>query len=145
MTNSLHDWRAIRNFWFPPILAGADHDTLARMIPWWMAGDATAELPQFRSVLVAALAGKLQHWCAEPASRLSLILVLDQFTRGLVWPGSEGQAGQARPWTSDQQPRARVSRSAATVSFATRCLRTPNAVSHGAYLKARPGAGKRSR
>ena len=94
MTEFSDDWRGIYKFWFPPRLADADHATLARMIPWWMAGGATAELPRFRSVLDAAIAGQLHSWCTEPVSRLSLILVLDQFTRGLF-------AGTAAAYASD--------------------------------------------
>ena len=77
------DWREVHSFWFPTDLADADHERLVKQLQWWMAGGATAELPRFLPTVEAAQAGKLGHWCATPAGRLSLIIVLDQFTRGL--------------------------------------------------------------
>jgi uncharacterized protein (DUF924 family) len=88
------DWREIHEFWFPPTLANADHEGLKKMLGWWMAGGATPELPRFRPVVEAARAGRLEDWCATPAGRLSLIVVLDQFPRGLF-------AGTAEAYNSD--------------------------------------------
>ena len=77
------DWRAVYGFWFPPGLDDADLETHGRMFGWWFGGGATAELPPFAPVVEAARAGRLDHWLATPLGRLSLIVVLDQFPRGL--------------------------------------------------------------
>lgn len=77
------DWRVVHDFWFAPGLDDADLDTLRRRVEWWMGGGANAALPPFAPVLEAARAGRLDHWRATPLGRLSLIVVLDQFPRGL--------------------------------------------------------------
>jgi uncharacterized protein (DUF924 family) len=77
------DWPEVHRFWFPTDLADADHERLAKQLQWWMAGGATAELPRFLATVEAARAGQLDHWCATPAGRLALIVVFDQFPRGL--------------------------------------------------------------
>ena len=77
------DWRVVHDFWFAPGLDDAGLDTLRRRVEWWMGGGANAALPPFAPVLEAARAGRLEHWGATPLGRLSLIVVLDQFPRGL--------------------------------------------------------------
>ena len=77
------DWRAVYDFWFPPGLEDADAETLRRQVEWWFGGGSNASLPPFAPVLQAARAGRLEHWTATPLGRLSLIVVLDQFPRGL--------------------------------------------------------------
>jgi uncharacterized protein (DUF924 family) len=77
------DWHEVHAFWFPPSLDQADQDGLVAMLRWWMAGGATPELPRFLPIVEAARKGELAHWSATPAGRLSLIIVLDQFSRGL--------------------------------------------------------------
>jgi uncharacterized protein (DUF924 family) len=74
------DWREIHEFWLPPTLANADYEGLKKMLGWWMAGGATPEVQRFRPVVEAARAGRLEDWRATPAGRLSLIVVLDQFS-----------------------------------------------------------------
>jgi uncharacterized protein (DUF924 family) len=81
--NEDQDWRAVYDFWFPPGLDDADPETHRRMFVWWFGGGANAELPPFAPVVEAAKAGRLSHWLATPLGRLSLIVVLDQFPRGL--------------------------------------------------------------
>ena len=83
-------WRPVYDFWFPPGLEEADLATHNRMALWWMRGGATAELPPFAGTLEAAKAGRLDAWSVTPRGRLSLIVVLDQFPRGL-------HAGTPRP------------------------------------------------
>lgn len=83
LSPQINDWRAVRRFWFPPSLDHVDLATYRRMITWWMFGGANAELPPFRPVVEAAKSGRLDHWLGGAKSRLSLIIVLDQFTRGL--------------------------------------------------------------
>jgi uncharacterized protein (DUF924 family) len=78
-----HDWRTVHDFWFPPGLDEADAETLRRQVEWWFGGGSNAALPPFAPLLHAAKAGRLDHWSATPLGRLSLILVLDQFPRGL--------------------------------------------------------------
>jgi uncharacterized protein (DUF924 family) len=87
-------WRSVLAFWFPPGLADADLETHRTMHAWWLRGGATAELPPFAPVLEAAGRGALDHWAATPAGRLALIIVLDQFPRGL-------HAGTPRAFASD--------------------------------------------
>jgi uncharacterized protein (DUF924 family) len=77
------NWRAVYDFWFPPGLDAADLPTHWRMLEWWMRGGANVELPQFAPLVDAARGGQLEHWASSPKGRLSLILVLDQFPRGL--------------------------------------------------------------
>ena len=79
----LHDWRTIYDFWFPPGQDQADAEAHGRMWLWWMRGGASAELAPFAPVLEAARSGRLASWATTPLGRLSLILVLDQFPRGL--------------------------------------------------------------
>ena len=76
-------WRTVYNFWFPPGLDGADLETHRRMFGWWFGGGASPELPPFAPMVQAARTGRLVHWLALPRGRLSLIVVLDQFPRGL--------------------------------------------------------------
>src|SRR5882724_11214088 len=75
--------KQVYDFWFPPGLENADRETFRRRIEWWFAGGANAELPRFTHALMAARLGRLDHWLATPRGRLALIIVLDQFPRGL--------------------------------------------------------------
>ena len=88
--------KQIYDFWFPPALENADRDTFRRRVEWWFAGGANAELAPFTHTLMAARLGRLDHWLATPRGRLALIIVLDQFPRGLF-------AGKAEAYASDPQ------------------------------------------
>jgi uncharacterized protein (DUF924 family) len=92
--NRTQDWRTVHDFWFPPGLDDADPETHGRMFGRWFGGGARTELPPFAPLLAAAKAGRLDHWLGTPAGRLSLILVLDQFPRGL-------SAGTPEAYASD--------------------------------------------
>ena len=93
--NTAPDWRLVYDFWFPPGL-DADAETHRRMFVWWFGGGANAELKRFAPLVSGACAGRLETWLADPRGRLALILVLDQFPRGL-FPGSpEAYACDAR-------------------------------------------------
>lgn len=81
--NGNPDWRAVYDFWFPPGLDDADPETHRDMFMWWFGGGANADLPPFAPMLEAARTGRLDHWLVTPLGRLSLIVVLDQFPRGL--------------------------------------------------------------
>jgi uncharacterized protein (DUF924 family) len=81
--SSQRDWRRVYDFWFPVDLSEAPIATHWQMLTWWMRGGANAELHQFAPLVHAAKAGELDHWRDTPLGRLSLIIVLDQFPRGL--------------------------------------------------------------
>ena len=87
------EWRAVYDFWFPPGLDDADPETHRRMFVWWFGGGANGELPPFAPLVEAAKAGSLDHWLSMPLGRLSLIIVLDQFPRGLFAGTPEAYAG----------------------------------------------------
>jgi uncharacterized protein (DUF924 family) len=87
------DWQAVYDFWFPPGLENADPETHRRMFGWWFGGGATPALNAFAPVLEAARAGLLDHWSGTALGRLSLIIVLDQFPRGLFAGTPEAYAG----------------------------------------------------
>jgi uncharacterized protein (DUF924 family) len=93
--HSLEDWRTIYEFWFPPGLDDAYLETHGRMFAWWFGGGANAELPRFAPVLEAARAGRLEAWCGGALGRLALIIVLDQFPRGLFAGTAEAYACDA--------------------------------------------------
>lgn len=77
------DWRTIHEFWFPVELARGELAFHMKMGEWWMKGGATPELPPFAHYIDAAAAGDLDRWKDSAISRLCLIIVLDQFPRGL--------------------------------------------------------------
>ena len=81
--NEVQDCRTVYDFWFPPGLEDDDPETHRQRWIWWMGGGANAGLPPFALTLAAARAGRLDAWLATPRGRLSLIVVLDQFPRGL--------------------------------------------------------------
>lgn len=89
-------WRTVYDFWFPPDLDGADLDVHRRMFGWWFGGGASPGLPPFAPTVEAARTGRLDHWLATPLSRLSLIVVLGQFPRGL-------SAGTPEAYASDPE------------------------------------------
>jgi uncharacterized protein (DUF924 family) len=93
--SSRMDWEQVYRFWFPVDLSNADVAAHWQMLAWWMRGGATAELVRFAPVVQAAKARLLDHWLETPHGRLSLIIVLDQFPRGLF-------AGAAEAYSSDQ-------------------------------------------
>lgn len=90
------DWRTVYDFWFPPHLDDADAEAHHRMMHWWFGGGANAELARFAPLVVAAQAGRLSHWRTTPHGRLALIVVLDQFPRGLF-------AGTPAAYASDPE------------------------------------------
>jgi len=89
------DWQQVYRFWFPVDLSNADIAAHWQMLAWWMRGGANAEMAQFAPVVRKARRGQLDRWLETPQGRLSLIIVLDQFPRGLF-------AGTAEAYSSDQ-------------------------------------------
>jgi uncharacterized protein (DUF924 family) len=87
-------WQTVYDFWFPPRLDDADPEMHRRMFIWWFGGRSSPELPSFASMVQAAKTGRLDHWLAAPLGRLSLIVLLDQFPRGLF-------AGTPEAYASD--------------------------------------------
>ena len=94
--NDHQDWKTVYDFWFPPGLENADAQAFRRRAEWWFGGGANAELPPFAHTLTAARSGRLDHWLATPRGRLSLIIVLDQFQRGLFAGKPEAYAADAQ-------------------------------------------------
>ncbi len=80
--SSLPDWQPVHDYWFPAGIdaSGARH---REMIMWWFGGGANAGLKPFAPLVAAAKARRLDAWRTAAKSHLALILVLDQFTRGL--------------------------------------------------------------
>ena len=94
--NDNQDWKTVYDFWFTPGLENADAQAFRRRAEWWFGGGANAELPPFAHTLTAARSGRLDHWLATPRGRLSLIIVLDQFQRGLYAGKPEAYAADAQ-------------------------------------------------
>lgn len=94
-TDTAQNWRKVHDLWFPPGL-DADAETHRQMMHWWFGGGSNAAMRPFAPLLEAARAGRLDGWRATPLGRLSLILVLDQFPRGLF-------AGTPDAYASDPQ------------------------------------------
>ena len=82
-------WQRVYDFWFPAGLDDADLETHRRMFDRWFVGEASPEMRPFAPLIEAFRTGRLDHWPATPLGRLSLILVLDQFPRGLFAGTSE--------------------------------------------------------
>jgi uncharacterized protein (DUF924 family) len=90
--NDALEWRAVYDFWFPPGLDDMTLEAHGDMFGWWFGGGANGELPPFSHLIEAARTGRLDHWLATPLARLSLIIVLDQFPRGLFGGTPEAYA-----------------------------------------------------
>ncbi len=87
--NDDHAWREVLEFWFPEGRSfQIDANTHRDHWYWRMRGGADSEITALFSELTAeGAAGNLDHWASDPAGRLALIIVLDQFSRS-VWRGS---------------------------------------------------------
>jgi uncharacterized protein (DUF924 family) len=89
-------WSAVHEFWFPPGLAEAGAEVHRAMFTRWFGGGTTADLPRFASLVDRARSGSLDGWLEHAQGRLALILLLDQFTRGLC--AGTPAAYAADPW-----------------------------------------------
>ena len=71
---------AVLDFWFGA--PGSAAEVAARQRPLWFAKSAANDqlvVERFAETLVAASAGRLDHWASTPRGGLALIVVLDQF------------------------------------------------------------------
>lgn len=87
------DWSAVYDLWFPASLIDAGPETIASMMAWWSGGNDAQKLDRFRPLVLAAREGRLERWRADVTGRLSLVVVLDQFTRGLHDGSPDAYAG----------------------------------------------------
>lgn len=92
MDDGRADWPAVYEFWFPPGLEEAGAEVHRAMFTRWFRGGTRAELPRFASLVARARSGSLDGWLAHARARLALILLLDQFTRGLFADTPEAYA-----------------------------------------------------
>ncbi|PSB58637.1 DUF924 family protein [Chamaesiphon polymorphus] len=89
----------VLQFWFPSLPHG-DLTALVRQWEWWFRGGGDAEIvARFSPLLERAIRGELDDWDREPRSRLSLILILDQFSRTIY-------RGTDRSFAQDEKARA---------------------------------------
>src|SRR5215203_3464610 len=81
----------VLSYWFPEEdIFDADQETFGRQMQWWFQGGPEVDreiTERFAEVLEQARRGELDHWAETPRGRLSLIVVLDQFSRN-VYRGS---------------------------------------------------------
>lgn len=94
MGNSISE---IHRYWFGPLdEAGFAQPEYHRL--WFGAGaDTDAELRQrFGPLVTRALAGDLDHWAADDAGLVALVLLLDQFTRNIFRGTPQAFAGDGQ-------------------------------------------------
>lgn len=82
-------WHDVLDFWFPEGRSkDVDAETHRKHWFWRMQGGADeAIVARFPEFTARGAQGELDHWADEPEGRLSLIVVLDQFSRSL-WRGT---------------------------------------------------------
>jgi uncharacterized protein (DUF924 family) len=99
----MDDARRVREYWFGKL--PLDRAALDERMKVWFAGEEAPQLVQegdaairaeFGPRVEAALRGELASWADGPRRRLSLILLLDQFTRHIY-------RGRARAYAGDEQ------------------------------------------
>jgi uncharacterized protein (DUF924 family) len=87
---------AILQFWFEQ--PATDLAQLrGKLRRWFMGGQEldTQIRERFGDTIEDALAGKLDHWASDTRGRLALIIILDQFTRGVFRDTPRAYAGDA--------------------------------------------------
>ena len=82
-------WYAVLDFWFPEgRTANLDADTHRKHWFWRMqCGADEMIVARFSELTTHGAQGRLDHWASDPEGQLSLIIVLDQFSRSL-WRGT---------------------------------------------------------
>ncbi len=88
---------AVREFWFG-VPNPLDADIEERTDFWFAAGpDVDAEIKdRFAGALRLALEGKLDNWKETPPDQLSLVIVLDQFSRNIHRGTPEAYSGDQK-------------------------------------------------
>jgi uncharacterized protein (DUF924 family) len=90
------EFEDVLRFWFPQHLRD-DHAVMVSQFEWWFRGGAdSAVVERFSGLLERATRGELDRWSHRPRSRLSLIIVLDQFSRSV-------HRGTVRAFAQDQK------------------------------------------
>lgn len=81
-------WQEILEFWFPEgVVLNIDPVVHKEYWAWRLHGGADDEInSRFLDLTIKAADGELHDWAIDPAGRLALIIVLDQFSRS-VWRG----------------------------------------------------------
>ena len=99
----MDDARRVRDYWFGKL--PLERAALDARMQVWFAGEDYPQLAQecdaairaeFGARVEAALRGELASWADGPRRRLSLIILLDQFTRNIY-------RGRARAYAGDEQ------------------------------------------
>jgi len=87
----------VLSFWFGTPALGADEQR-QKLRRWYQGGaEMDAEIAaRFTEDTEKALAGELDHWAKDPRGRVALILLLDQFPRGLFRDTPRAYAGDER-------------------------------------------------
>ena len=82
-------WHDVLDFWFPEGRSkDVDTETHRKHWFWRMQGGADeAIVARFPELTARGAEGGLDHWASDPEGRLSLIILLDQFSRSL-WRGT---------------------------------------------------------
>lgn len=82
-------WHDVLDFWFPEGRnVDVDAETHRRHWFWRMQGGADESIVvRFPELTARGAQGGLDHWASDPEGRLSLIILLDQFSRSL-WRGT---------------------------------------------------------
>lgn len=88
----------VHAFWFGPRPAAEPTLLRAKMQRWYEAGPALDDQirKKFGADVERALAGELDSWAATPEGRISLIVLLDQFTRNVFRDTPRAFAGDKK-------------------------------------------------
>jgi uncharacterized protein (DUF924 family) len=88
----------VHAFWFGPRPATEPSLLRAKMQRWYEAGPALDDQirKKFGADVERALAGELDSWAATPQGRISLIVLLDQFTRNIFRDTPRAFAGDKK-------------------------------------------------
>jgi len=86
----------VLEFWFGAAARDAD-EVMTNVRRWYAGGEAVDRVirERFAGDVEAAFAGKLAGWSETPRGLLALVLVLDQFTRGIFRDSPRTYAGDA--------------------------------------------------
>jgi uncharacterized protein (DUF924 family) len=77
------EWQSVYDLRLPAGLSTMGPEAHRQVARWWMRGEANGKLAAFSDRVIAAKTHGLDGWTESPLGGLSLILLLDQFARGL--------------------------------------------------------------